>query len=118
MVSRNSETQNFSFPVPSKEIVRGWVMRIAFIALICYLAYLVREIWLPFGLALLLAMVLDPVVDKMELKGWNRTWAAAFIFGSFLCITGGLIVLAAPYIVDQVGDMEAQFAKYFPDGSH
>ena len=109
--------QQVSFPLPSSSMVRKWLLRIALLALVCYLAYVVREIWLPLGLALLLAMVLDPVVDRMELRGWSRTWATAFIFGSFLLITIGLCILAFPYIGNQASDMQAQFARYFPDHS-
>ena len=109
--------QQISFPIPSSSTVRTWLLKALLLAIVCYLAYVVREIWLPLGLALILAMVLDPVVDRMELRGWSRTWATAFIFGSFLLITVGLGILAFPYIGGQAGDMQAQFAKYFPDHS-
>ena len=38
-----------------------------------YLAYLVREIWIPLFLAFLIALVLDPLVDRMEARGWSRS---------------------------------------------
>ena len=110
-------TQQVSFPLPTKATARKWLVWVAIAVLVCYLAYVVREIWLPLGLALLLAMVLDPVVDRMELRGWSRTWATAFIFGTFLAITIGLVILALPYVGAQATDMQAQFTKYFPDHS-
>ncbi|MHB8637558.1 MAG: AI-2E family transporter [Fimbriimonadaceae bacterium] len=106
-----------TFPIPSTIMVRNWFLKLALGAFVLYLAYVVREIWLPLGLALILAMVLDPVVDRMELRGWSRTWATAFIFGSFLLITIGLCILAFPYVGGQASEMQAQFAKYFPDHS-
>jgi predicted PurR-regulated permease PerM len=47
------------------------------------LIYLVREIWIPLGLAFMLATILDPVVDRMEARGWSRMWGSAVIFGGF-----------------------------------
>jgi len=106
-----------TIPVPSPAKIRNWAIRSAiFILVICAL-YAVRAIWLPLGLAFLLATVLDPVVDRMEQRGWNRTWATAFIFGSFLIILGGLLVLATPYLLDQGIEIQKGFTRYFPDTS-
>ncbi len=88
------------------------------VLILIYFAYVGREMWLPLGLAFLLALVLDPIVDRMELRGWNRTRASAFIFGSFLLITAGLLVLAYPHIMAQAGTLQRGFEKYFPDPSH
>lgn len=107
-----------TLPVPTVKQVRSWVLRVLVILIVVYLAYVVREIWLPLGLAFLIAMVLDPVVDRMERRGWNRTWASAFIFGSFLVIVVGLIVLSMPHLIAQGATLQDKFAKYFPDTSH
>jgi predicted PurR-regulated permease PerM len=104
--------------MPSRATVRGYLLRTAAVILLAYLAYVVREIWLPLILAFLLAMVLDPVVDRMELRGWSRQAASAFIFCSFLLIVGGLLVLAFPLIAHQADMLEIGFARRFPDPSH
>jgi predicted PurR-regulated permease PerM len=110
--------RHISVPIPESSDIRRFLVKVVLAAFICYFVYVVREIWLPLGLALILAMVLDPVVDRMELRGWSRTWATAFIFGSFLLIVIGVVYLASPYIGGQAAEMQTQFEKYFPDHSH
>src|SRR5579871_2664929 len=104
--------------VPDQASIKKFLVKLGGILLLAYILYLVREIWLPLGLAFLLAMVLDPVVDRMELRGWSRLWASAFIFGSFLIIAGGLLVLAYPFIAAQAATLQRGFERYFPDPSH
>jgi len=106
-----------SVPIPDNQTIRKWAARACCFVVVCYVAWLVRIIWVPLGLALILAMVLDPIVDRMEARGWNRTWATAFIFGAFLLIAGGLLALSLPYLMAQGSQMQAQFQRYFPDGS-
>ena len=101
-------------PYPEAQLVRAWAIKGLFVGLILYVCFIVRDIWLPLGIAFLIAMVLDPVVDRMQRRGWSRQWASIFIFGSFLIIVGGLCVLAEPYLVDQVSSLEKQFGRYFP----
>ncbi|MGV3618750.1 MAG: AI-2E family transporter [Fimbriimonas sp.] len=107
-----------TIPVPDARETRTWILRLVVLVLGLWLAYIVREIWLPLGLAFLIALVLDPVVDRMEARGWKRASATAFIFGSFLLITTGLIVLAWPYVIGQTEALQAGFNKNFPDPSH
>ncbi|MBC8063851.1 MAG: AI-2E family transporter [Chlorobia bacterium] len=104
-----------SFPIPPTATLRRWALKLALIALICYLVYIVREIWLPLGLALLLAMVLSPVIDRMEARGWKRASATIFVFLSFLIITVGLTILATPFLIHEAQEIQAQFDKYFPN---
>ena len=84
-----SEQKVITVPVPDKRQVRDFAIKAVLVLIVLYLAYVVRTIWIPLGLAFLIAMVLDPIVDRMELRGWNRTRASAFIFASFLIITVG-----------------------------
>lgn len=110
--------KSITVPVPSGASVKKALLKICLGILLLYLAYVVREIWLPLVLAFLLALVLDPVVDRMELRGWTRPRASAFIFGSFLFILIGLIVLAYPLASAQIDTLQNGFEKYFPDSSH
>jgi len=109
---------SFVIPVPTRAQVNRFLLIVVGLALVIYFAYVAREIWLPLSLAFLLAMILDPVVDRMEVRGWSRMWASAFIFGSFLLIFGGLLVLAYPFMVGQVDTLQKGFEKFFPDPSH
>lgn len=78
---------------------------------------MVRDIWLPLGLAFLLATVLDPIVDKLEARGMSRTWASVIIFTAFLVIVIGGLFLLIPAMVGQAGSLQESFSKYFPDTS-
>lgn len=104
--------------VPEPRETRTWILRAVGLVFALYLAYVVREIWLPLGLAFLVAVVLDPVVDRMEARGWKRASATAFIFGSFILIAAGLIVLALPYVISQFAALQEGFNRSFPDTSH
>jgi len=105
-------------PLPETEAVKRFALRLALWIGAAYLVFLTRDIWLPLGAAFLIAMVLDPVVDRMQSRGWSRLWGTAFIYASFLLITGGLIVLATPYLVHQFTELGKGFGRYFPDSSH
>jgi predicted PurR-regulated permease PerM len=112
-----SEPRTITLPVPEKRQVRNFLLKTALLLVLLYLAWVVRAIWLPLGLAFLIAMVLDPIVDRMEVRGWKRSTASAFIFGSFLIITIGLVILSYPAIADQAVSLQAGVERYFPDSS-
>jgi predicted PurR-regulated permease PerM len=103
--------------IPGRKVGYRPVAIFAGILLVLYVCYEVREIWVPLLLALILAMVLDPVVDRMEARNWSRARASAFIFGSFLLIVVGLAVLAFPFAVAQVDTLQKGFEHKFPDTS-
>jgi predicted PurR-regulated permease PerM len=110
--------KSISIPIPEPRVLKRILLWVAGILLLAYMAYTVREIWLPLGLAFLIAMMLDPVVDRMELRGWSRAWASTFIFGSFLIIVGGLAFLAVPYATSELNTLQTGFERHFPDSSH
>ena len=112
-----TEQRTVTVPVPERRDVRNFAVKAALLLVLLYLAWVVRSIWIPLGLAFLIAMVLDPIVDRMEVRGWKRSTASAFIFGSFLIITVGLAILAFPAIADQAVSLQIGVEKYFPDTS-
>lgn len=95
---------------------RFWLFVALAIAL--WLAYLVREIWLPLGIAAVMAMVLDPVVDRMETRGWSRTAATACIFAAALGALGSVAYFAVPAAIDQANAISASFDRYLPRPGH
>lgn len=107
-----------TLPWPDGPTWRRWAFQTVLVAIVLYLAYVVREIWVPLGIAFLIATVLDPVVDRMEARGWKRGTATASIFGSFILIMAGLIVLATPHLISQAEDLATRAHQYFPDTSH
>jgi predicted PurR-regulated permease PerM len=105
-------------PWPEKAQWQKWSLQLGAILILFYLIWVVRDLLLPLGLAFILATVLDPVVDRMEYRGWKRGPASLFIFISFILIAGGLVVLIMPSLVGQVTKMTDSFHQYFPDTSH
>ncbi len=103
--------------MPSLEATRGWVYKALLYIVLAYVAFVVRDIWVPLLLAFLLATVLDPVVDRLELRGWSRGAAAGLIYSSFLVTLVTAVVLAYPHAVAQMGDIQSGFAAKFPDTS-
>src|SRR5947209_5456132 len=79
--------RELTVPMPEPGRLKQFALKAAFIAVLLYLVYLTRDLWLPLGLAFLIAMVLDPVVDRMEARGWSRSWGTIFIYASFLLIS-------------------------------
>ena len=79
-----------------------------------YVGYVVREIWLPLMIAFLIAMVLDPLVDKMESRGWSRLKGAVVIYALFFALLGGGLTLAVPSVVDQTTKISREIGQYLP----
>lgn len=104
-------------PVPAWKQARPWLWRALLVALALYVAYLVREIWLPLSIAFLVALILDPVVDRLEMRGFTRAAGAALIFGTFILVTGGLLFVSVPPLLDQGAEIQQRFEKVLPDHS-
>jgi len=85
----------------------GW--RIALWAVIVLAAltffYFVRAILLPFVLALLLSVLLDPAVRKLRLRGMSRTLAVWTVMGSFAFVAVVSLVFLVPTVARQVGHL-------------
>ena len=94
--------------------VRRWLWIAVLVGVAIWLAYLVRDIWLPLSIAFLIAMVLDPVVDRMERRRWSRLAATTLIFAGFFAAAGTLLYFATPVIVRQAADISVEARRYIP----
>lgn len=110
-------SQTVTLEIPDGATLRRGLLTFVVVCVVAYLAWVVREIWVPLGLAFVLAIVLDPVVDRMEAKGWKRVWASAAIFGGAILAVGLALYLLLPQVVAQGADVQKQFTTYFPDTS-
>lgn len=93
-----------------KQQVRFWA--IALIAFIIFLV-LLSNILLPFVLGMAVAYFLDPVADRMENAGLNRTAATAIIIGLFLILVILVLMLLVPVIIDQVLGLLNNLPDYY-----
>ena len=64
---------------------------------------LIKEILLPSGLSLLLALILDPAINRLESMGIGRTTAIFIVLGLISGITGSAIIHITPLINHEIG---------------
>lgn len=82
---------------------------VAFIAFLLLVLNLARGVAVPVLVAFAFAYVLDPIADKLERRGLNRTLAVALMFvAAGLAITGFLL-----YLIPQVGNELARLPGSF-----
>jgi predicted PurR-regulated permease PerM len=92
-----------------------WVFYFAVTAGAAWLLWAGRAIWFPVCLAFVIAMVLDPLVDRLENRGASRTAATGLVF--LLFIVGGvtLVFALSPTISEQAGAISRDVSRLFPD---
>jgi predicted PurR-regulated permease PerM len=69
------------------------------------------------SIAFLIALILDPVVDRLEARGFSRTMGAAIIFGGFVVLAGGLLYASVPALMQQGEQIQKQVTQAVPDSS-
>ena len=72
--------------------------------------YFLRTILLPFVIGIAVAYFLDPVVDKLEERKWNRSLASLFTLFVFLALVIFLVFLLVPVLTNQIKN----FAQFLP----
>ena len=93
-------------PTPSNYWNLDRVMRLLFVvagavAALWLVVYL-TEVLIPFGIAFLLAYMLDPLVGKVQKKVRSRSVAALLVLLGFFVLLGGAIALLMPTVVNQM----------------
>ena len=84
-----------------------WLL-VAMIMALCF--YFLRTILLPFVIGIAVAYFLDPVVDKLEERKWNRSFATLFTLFVFLALVIFLVFLLVPVLTNQLKN----FAQFLP----
>jgi predicted PurR-regulated permease PerM len=93
-------------------VARPSVLWIATLAVVVGVVVLLRDILLPFVAGIALAYLLDPVVERIERLGVNRTIAALGIVGLFIIGVGGVMVLVTPLLGTEVVDFIEKVPQY------
>jgi len=105
----------------------GWRIALwaSILALSLAFLYLVRGILLPFIVAFIIALLLDPTIKKLRLRGIPRGIAVFSVFAVFSLIVVGLILLLAPRVGGQLttfksklDDLSAQLKAKDPDSNY
>lgn len=74
--------------------------------------YLFSSVLLPFIAALILAYLLDPVVDRLEKLGIGRLAATCLMLGVFVLIFVVMLLAAAPLLINQLSALIAKMPDY------
>lgn len=83
---------------PARQALYWALFGVAVILLLTWL----KAVLLPFVAALILAYLLDPVVDKLEAKRWPRWAGSLVVLLGFILAVAGIISLAVPLINGQL----------------
>lgn len=69
-----------------------------------WMLHLLGPILMPFVLGAAMAYLGDPIVDRLELRGFSRTGGVVLVFVLFTLLGLGLLLVMLPLLIDQVGE--------------
>jgi predicted PurR-regulated permease PerM len=93
-------------------VARPSVIWIATLAAVVATVVLLHEILLPFVAAIALAYLLDPLVDRIERMGVNRSAAALGIICLFYLALAGTLAMAIPVIGSELATLIDKLPEY------
>jgi predicted PurR-regulated permease PerM len=74
--------------------------------------YLVSSVLMPFIFGAIIAYFLDPVTDKLQLKGLSRNRSTIIILSIFVGILVGIFALVGPLLIDQISGLFDKIPEY------
>ena len=92
-----------------RDQARFWIL---FGLVFFLLVYLFRDILMPFVAGMLVAYFLDPLADKLEKAGLNRTLSVTVITVAFFVLSVLLMMAALPLIGSQIGGFMERIPGY------
>jgi predicted PurR-regulated permease PerM len=84
--------------------VRWFWIAVGILVLVGFL-YRVRETLPPFLIAMVIATMLDPLLDLLQRRGWTRRGAATFVFIVFLLIFLCVALIIVPMVLFQAAEL-------------
>ena len=110
LISRNT---------PPRDAVRAGFFFALGVVLLATLALVVRRfgeatlaVITPFAVGLILALLLDPLAERLTRRGLGRTPAAGLVFAVFLLVIVGLGWLTIPALIAQASDLSQNGPTY------
>ncbi|NWG38663.1 MAG: phosphoribosylaminoimidazolesuccinocarboxamide synthase [Hydrogenophilaceae bacterium] len=76
-------------------------LALAVLLILSGLIYLLAPVLTPFLAGALLAYIFDPLADKLEYKGLNRTLAALLVMVAVGLVSTGLVLMVVPLFINQ-----------------
>ena len=88
----------------------GW--GIAMAAAIIVLAFLLGNILVPVVVAFFTAYILDPVIDRFEARGFNRTLGIIVFLSLMAIFISAFVIILIPVVQTQTQDFTRNFPQY------
>jgi predicted PurR-regulated permease PerM len=85
---------------------------LACLAVLAWAVWLVRDVLPPFLIALAAALLLDPLLDRMERRGLPRWAAVAITFAGFLAAFFGVLAFLVPKAIAQIAELVRNMDGY------
>src|SRR5207244_4838834 len=82
---------------------------------LAYFLYRVRDILPPFLIGFAAAVLLDPVLDRMQRWGWSRRAATLVVFVFFLLIFAAVALILIPAAVRQAADFVGNLPDFYSE---
>jgi predicted PurR-regulated permease PerM len=111
---RHRDDEPILTPEAARFSLRLWgpvLTSLALATLGLFFLWKVRSALAPFLVALLIATVIDPVLQKLERRGWPRRRSVPLLFLLFLMIGTGVVLWIFPYFLDQLYGLTINFSK-------
>lgn len=89
-----------------------YLFLVLLMGLIIYFLYLVRELFLPFILAIVLVYLLNPLVNRMEKRGTQRVAAILILYLGVIIIVTSLLMYGVPRMVNQLETLVESIPVY------
>ena len=71
-----------------------------------------RSVFPVFVLGFLLAYLFDPLLDRLQERGWTRPQATILVFGVLMVCLAIVALLLVPVVAGQVSDLTGNFGVY------
>src|SRR5688572_9705454 len=88
------------------------LITLVLLALLAWGVWVIRDVLPPFLVALALALLLDPLLDRMQRWGLPRGLAVALTFVAFLALFIGVVAFLVPRVVAQVAHLLQNQGQY------
>lgn len=85
---------------------------IALLAVLAWCVWLIRDVLPPFLISLGIALLFDPVIDRMEQRGVPRAVAVGLVFALVFGAGAALMVAVVPRAIGQVADLIRNIDAY------
>ncbi len=85
---------------------------LASVVLLGYLVYLLQPVLTPFAFAALLAYLFDPLADRLEKWGLNRTLSVVIVFSFIIVLTAVILLVFIPVLENQISRLIHQLPAY------